>query len=93
MGNDLCTTDLRFTPAPSWWPDKELLGWASCVVDDRVALGGLGVRRGLRGEYELTFPGPRIGTGHRDSEPRDDETRRSIEAQVLGELRRQGMIP
>lgn len=92
---ELRLTEVRFTPAPVSWQDEALLGWASCVVDDAMGVGGLGVRRTRKGEVTLSFP------GRKDSDSdvqdhvwfREDGARRAFETQVLGEPRRQGKIP
>lgn len=76
-------TEVRFTPAPMGWPDKSLLGWASCVVDDAMGVGGLAVRRTREGEITLSFPDPWMP---------DDQRRREFQSQVLGELERRGLI-
>jgi len=92
---DLRITDLRFTPAPRWWQDKGLLGWASGVLENRLDVGGIGVRRARDGAYTLTFPGEkdRNGRVHHHLWPVDQESRLELEAQVIGELRRRGKLP
>jgi hypothetical protein len=92
---DLRITDLRFTAAPSWWRAKDLLGWASGVVDDRFGVGGLGVRRVRDGEYVLSFPGEEgeNGNAHHDRDLLDEDARQSIGTQVIGDLRERGLIP
>ncbi len=92
--NRVHVSDVRFTPAPSWWKDTGLRGWASCVINDALGVGGLGVRKTEGGRLTLSFPGhkDRNGEMHHHLWPKDDETRRVIEEQVLGELRRRGLL-
>lgn len=93
--SSLRLSDLRFIPAPSQWQDKGHLGWVSGVLDDRLGVGCIGLRRTRAGEYTLSFPCEKDKNGrvHHHFWPVDDQARRDLEAQVIGELRERGVLP
>ena len=53
-------SEVEFIPIK---PRKGLIGFASCVVDGKFYIGGLGVHTALNGEkLRLTWPCRKIGT-------------------------------
>jgi hypothetical protein len=87
-------TAIRFAPASAPFISKGCLGWV-CAEYAGLRLDGLRVRRHEDGHYSLGFPS-RVdanGVEHAFFRPLDQGARDSIEAQVLGELRRRGQLP
>jgi DNA-binding cell septation regulator SpoVG len=66
-----------------------LLGYITVFVG-RLIVDGVTVRRTAAGKLVLSFPQRESRSGHRHAvvRPVDDEARREIEAQVLGDLLR-----
>lgn len=70
-----------------------LLGWVKLTVGE-LELDGLTVRRTREGRISLGFP-ERVGRGgyaHAIVRPTTNETRTAIEAQVIAELKRRGLL-
>ena len=42
-------------------PNKGLVALASCVIDDKLYLGSIGIYTKLAGGYRLTFPNKKVG--------------------------------
>ena len=42
-------------------PNKGLVALASCVIDDKLYLGSIGIYTKLKGGYRLTFPNKKVG--------------------------------
>lgn len=42
-------------------PNKGLVALASCVIDDKLYLGSIGIYTKLSGGYRLTFPNKKVG--------------------------------
>jgi DNA-binding cell septation regulator SpoVG len=72
-----------------------LLGWSSFTLNDAVRVSSVAVRRTRSGSHALAFPTrrDRHGVEHGIVSPVSDASRRSIEALVLADLRRQGVLP
>ena len=47
-------------------PKNGLVALASCVIDDKLYLGSIGVYTKLSGGYRLTFPNKKVGTNSLD---------------------------
>ncbi len=91
----LLVSDLRFAAANPALRSKGLLGWANLSLDGKIQLDCLAVRRTVSGEIALSFPSRTDASGvmHPYYMPLDDEIRRAIESQVIGELRARGVLP
>ena len=92
MTSPLRISGVRFTPASPAEVRTGLFGYTSFLLDGRIRIDGATVRRTRRGDLVLSFPAK---PGRRGREwpyirPVDDETRRSIEAQVLAAI---GLAP
>lgn len=83
-------TGITFTPATDWHRQSGLLGFIRCVVDGRLVLDGITLRRTLQNRLTLSFPEREDGVGRRHPiiRPIDDEARLQIEAAIIGSLRR-----
>jgi len=86
--------DLRFVPASAPLRCRGLLGWTSLTRGD-LQLDCLAVRRTADGRHALSFPArtDQAGEQHPYYRPVDRQTQEAIEAEVLGELRRRGVLP
>lgn len=42
-------------------PQKGLVALASCVIDDKLYIGSIGIYTRLSGGYRLTFPNKKVG--------------------------------
>ena len=88
MRDLLRVTEVRFTPAPARLVPTGLIGWVSFLLDSRIQLERVSVRRTLTGRVALSYPAKDDGWGNRFTfvHPVDDRTRREIERQVLDQL-------
>ena len=88
MHDTLRVTEVRFAPAPDHLVCSGLIGWSSFVLDGRLRVAGVAVRRTERGRPCLSYPVRDEGVGRRFEyfKPIDDATRRDIERQVLEQL-------
>ena len=78
---------VRYTPASQDQVRDGLLGYVSFLLDGRVRLDGITVRRTAAGEVRLSFPAKRTRSGDRPYiRPIDDATREAIERQVFAAL-------
>jgi DNA-binding cell septation regulator SpoVG len=86
-------TEVRFTPADDGLRATGLLGWASFLLDSRLKVEGVGVRRTQNGRFALAFPFRDDGYGKRWHfvYPIDDATRVALEQQVLAGLDLEGL--
>jgi len=53
-------TEIRIIPLKL--TDKGLVAFASCILDDKLFLGGLAIYTVLRGGYRLTYPTRSLNT-------------------------------
>ena len=88
MPRDISITDVRFLAARPDQISTGLLGWVSLVVNVRLRLDGIALRRTADGRLALSFPARRDAAGRQHSyvRPLDDRTRREIEHQVFAAL-------
>ena len=88
MHNTLTITEVRFTAAPAHHAAKGLLGFITCVLDGRLRLDGIALRRTLAGKLTLSFPSRRDGEGrsHAYIRPIDDATRVELEEVIFSSL-------
>ena len=87
-------SDVRFVPAKPELRSTGMRGWASCVVDGKLRLDSMSVRRGRDGRYRLAFP-TRMDSNCVERAwylPTDPATTAAIEAAVLAEVRKRGFI-
>jgi hypothetical protein len=94
MSSSLRVSDIRFAPASAPFKSKGLLGWVCAQYGD-FQLDGLRVRQCEDGRLTLGFPSHVDGVGIERAyyRPIDQAARDAIEAQVIGELRRRGILP
>lgn len=94
MRSSIAVSEIRFAPANTALRSKGLIGWVCCSYGD-LQLDGLRVLRTGDGRHSLGFPTrtDERGIRHPYYRPLDQESRDAIEAAVLGELRRRGLIP
>ena len=92
MPADLRISGLRLSPATAEDSARGLLGFVSFLLNDRVRVDGVAVRRKLDGGLTLAWPARTDTEGRRHPlvRPIDDAARRDLEAQVLAALRMQG---
>jgi len=92
MPHELRVSGLRFSPASRDDSALGLLGWCSFLLNDRVRVDGVAVRRTREGRLALSWPARTDMAGERHPlvRPIDDATRRDLEAQVLSALGVQG---
>jgi DNA-binding cell septation regulator SpoVG len=88
MSDRPAITGIRFTPSSDVDRERGLLGFIRCVIDGRLVLDGITLRRTLDNRLTLSFPEREDGLGRRHPiiRPVDDEARRAIEAAILGSL-------
>jgi DNA-binding cell septation regulator SpoVG len=88
VGELLTISGLAFTPARSDQAEAGLLGWVSCVINGKLRLDGITLRRTLDGRLALSFPerGAADGTRHPIVRPTSDEARREIEDQIFAAI-------
>ena len=89
MTDELRISDVRFTTADKNEKQNGLLGWVTCLVNGKLRLDGIAVRRTLDGRLVLSFPAHRDGKGqqHFFVCPLNDATRRHIENAILTAIR------
>jgi hypothetical protein len=81
-------SEVRFLPADDDLRATGLLGWVSILLDGRLRVQGIGVRRTQSGRPALSFPFRDDGYGKRWHYifPIDEQTRSSIVRQVFAQL-------
>ena len=79
-------SSVRFTRAHT---GGGLLGWVSFQLEPGLLVDGVALRRSLSGDLVFSWPARKDGAGklHHHVRPLDDESRRSVEGQLLEELR------
>lgn len=88
MRNGIKITDVRFTPAGPEDAGKGMRGWITCIVNGRIQLDGITLRRTRGGRMALSFPARKDSEGnqHFYIRPLDNSARRVIERQVFQAL-------
>jgi DNA-binding cell septation regulator SpoVG len=78
-------SNIRFTPAQARDVASGLLGFVSCIIDDRLYLDGITVRRTADGRVALSFPERRTSSGgaYPYMRPIDEAARNDIENAIL----------
>ena len=91
----VAVSDLRFSPASRDDAALGLLGFVSFLIDGRLGVDGVAVRRRLGGGLTLSWPARTDANGHRHPylRPVGEAARREIEAQVLEALSLAGRLP
>ncbi len=94
MRDTLRISDVRFTAASGTERAQGLLGFVSLRLGELI-LDSLVVRRTRDARYVVGFPHrrDRKGFAHEVVRPTTHEVRRSIENEVIAELKRQGALP
>ena len=87
-------TGVRFRAASSIDVHDGLLGWTSFLLNDSLRVSSVAVRRTRVGEITLAFPTrrDRRGLEHPIVNPITHGVHKSIESDVLAELRRAGAV-
>jgi DNA-binding cell septation regulator SpoVG len=87
--------DVAFAPASATQRARGVLGFVTVSMNGGVRVYGFTVVTLPRREYDVHFPTRRDDRGrHHDAiRPLGPAARRNIVRQILGELRRQGVIP
>jgi DNA-binding cell septation regulator SpoVG len=81
---DLAISNVRFTPGSRSDADRGLLGYISCVIDDRLYLDGITLRKTAAGRLALSFPERRTASGaYPYMRPVDAPARRDIEQAIF----------
>ena len=85
MSRAIRVNEVTFHTAPALDRARGLLGWVSFVVDGRLRLSSIAVRRTLEGRMALSFPARIDGAGNQRFyiRPLDNHTRHEIERQVF----------
>ena len=88
-------TEVRFVPAEPRDRQRGLLGYVSFLLDGRIRVDGVVLRRTRAGELRLAFPARRDnrGTEHPYLHPVDTATREALEAAVFEALGLLGIKP
>jgi hypothetical protein len=91
MSSPLAINAVRFTPATATDVATGLLGYVACVVDDRLYLDGITLRRTAAGKLALSFPAhrDRRGDDHPYMRPVNDIARQDIERVIFQAIARQ----
>jgi DNA-binding cell septation regulator SpoVG len=84
MSSVAAISDVRFTPGSHADAETGLLGWVACVVDDRLVLDGIALRKTVAGRLALAFPERRTASGaYPYMRPVDGPARRDIEQAIF----------
>lgn len=94
MRDSLLITDVAFTPASTGTRDAGLAGYIECTANGELRLCGLTLRKKSQGGHAISFPFKLDARGVRRPfmRPLDTASRRDIERQILGALRKQGRL-
>jgi hypothetical protein len=86
--NRLAISEIKFTRAAPHEIEAGLLGYVSCVIQDRIYLSGITLRRRSDGRLILSFPSKRDRRGfeHPFSRPVDHIARREIERAIFNAI-------
>ena len=95
MSEGVRVSDARYTPASETKAATGLLGYTSFLIDGRIRVDGVRVRRTREGRLTLSFPTHEDHNGRKHSivHPVDDETRVAIERAVFAALGFLGVKP
>ncbi len=87
--------DVEFEPARAWQRAKGTFGFVVASMNGGLRVPGFKVVTLPRGEYDVRFPTKldEHGDHHDVMQPLSPAARRSIVRQILGDLRRQGVLP
>ena len=88
MKDEIRISQVQFT---AFTPDgirTGLIGWIACILNDRIQLDGITLRKTQGGLMTLSFPArqDRAGNQHFYVQPLDTTTCREIETQVFQAL-------
>ena len=95
MTTYLHVSAIHFEPAGRTDTVTGLLGWCSFLLNNRVQVDGVAIRRKLDGGLTLSWPARTLADGRRRPcvHPINNDARRDLEAQVLSALRLQEAAP
>ncbi len=85
MKTNIKISNVHFIPAGPHEVTKGLKGWISCILNDRLQLDGLTLRKTRGGRHALSFPARSDNTGrqHYYIKPLDNTARKIIERQIF----------
>ena len=88
MRNNIKISDVRYTPAGPQEVSKGFRGWIACILNGRIQIDGITLRRTRGGRMTLSFPSNHDKTGnqHFYIRPLDDAARRVVERQIFQAL-------
>ena len=88
MSRSIIISEVHFTSARDREIAKGLVGFITCIVDDRLKLDSIALRRTVDGRLTLSFPSRRDGEGreHPFIRPIDTASRIEIEEQIFAAL-------
>lgn len=91
----LNVSQVRFTAAPASDQENGFVGHVCCVLNSRLLLDGIALRRTQAGRHVLSFPErrDRHGVRHPIVRPLGVGSREAIEVQIFEALRREGVLP
>ena len=86
--DQLCITNVTWSPAPERDVRRGLLGWTSCHFGDLIRIDGIAIRRTRDGRLVLSFPArrDRHGNDHPVVSPIGDQARIQLEGAILSAL-------
>jgi len=88
MKSDIKIDHVQFTPAKSNEVKSGLRGWISCILNGRIQLDGISLRKTRSGKLTISFPHrhDKMGNQHFYIRPLDSTARKVIQRQVFQEL-------
>ena len=88
MRSDIKISDVKFTAATPQEATKGLQGFIKCVLNGRIMLDGVTLRRSRGGRMTLSFPArqDKTGTQHFYIRPLDGAAHRVFERQIFQAL-------
>jgi DNA-binding cell septation regulator SpoVG len=84
----LAISDVRFIQGSAADIESGLLGYVSCIVDDRLYLDGITLRKTADGRLALSFPERRTAKGGAFPyiRPVNAAARKDLEAKIFGAI-------
>ena len=88
LGTSIVLSQVKFTAAGNGDFATGLLGYVTAILNGRLRIDGLTLRRTAAGRLAISFPARKDAAGreHPIVQPIDRQARRDIEAQILAAL-------
>ena len=88
MRSRIQISNVRFSPLSDREASHGLCGWISCILNGRIQIDGIALRRTRGGRMTLSFPcrQDKSGRQYYYIRPLDDGARREIERQIFQSL-------